>query len=198
MTIDLTSQFISAGALLALLCIVASILSRRLGAPILMVFLVLGMLAGENGPGGILFDDIGLAFLLGNLALAIIIFDGGLGARKESFRVSLRPALSLATIGVLITAGLTGLAVRWILDLPWMESLLIGAIVGSTDAAAVFGLLRSAGLELKERTSATLEIESGTNDRSIPCYTIPRRPLPGRAGHCIPPGYRSSHRPRWN
>lgn len=164
MTIEYTSQFIFGGAVLALLCVFASILSRRLGAPLLLVFLVLGMLAGEEGPGRIAFDDFGLAFLFGNLALAIIIFDGGLGTRKSTFRVSLSPALSLATVGVLITAAITGFAAYWILDLPWQEGLLIGAIVGSTDAAAVFGLLRMAGLELKERTGATLEIESGTND----------------------------------
>lgn len=164
MTIEYTSQVIFGGALLALLCVFASILSRRVGAPLLLVFLVLGMLAGEDGPGGIVFQDFGLAFLFGNLALAIIIFDGGLGTRKSTFRVSLSPALSLATVGVLITAAITGLAAHWILGLPWQEGLLIGAIVGSTDAAAVFGLLRMAGMELKERTGATLEIESGTND----------------------------------
>ena len=164
MTLDLSNQFIFIGALLTLLCVVSSIVSRKLGAPILLVFLVLGMLAGEDGPGGIQFNDYGLAFLLGNLALAIIILDGGLGTRREAFRVSLNPALSLATLGVVVTAGITGLAAHLILNLPITESLLIGAIVGSTDAAAVFGLLRSAGLQLKERTGATLEIESGTND----------------------------------
>lgn len=164
MTIEFTNQLIFGGALLALLSVFASVLSRRLGAPLLLVFLVLGMLAGEDGPGGIKFNDFGLAFLMGNLALAIIIFDGGLGTRKDSLRVCLSPSLALATVGVLVTAGLTGLAAWWALRLPWQESLLIGAIVGSTDAAAVFGLLRAAGLELKERTGATLEIESSTND----------------------------------
>jgi cell volume regulation protein A len=164
MSIELTSQVIFGGAILTLLCVFASVVSRRLGAPILLVFLVLGMLAGEDGPGGIHFNNYGIAFLVGNLALAVIVFDGGLGTRRETFRVSLKPAIMLATLGVVITAGLTGLAAYWILALPWMESLLVGAIVGSTDAAAVFGLLRFAGLELKERTSATLEIESGTND----------------------------------
>lgn len=164
MTLELSSQYIFVGAILALLCVVASIISRRFGAPILLVFLIMGMLAGEDGPGGIQFNDFRLAFLIGSLALAIIIFDGGLGTRRESFRVSLVPALSLATIGVVITAALTGIATYWIFGLSWLEAMLIGAIVGSTDAAAVFGLLRFAGLELKVRTGATLEIESGTND----------------------------------
>ncbi len=164
MTLDLSNHLIFIGASLALLSVVASIVSRKLGAPILLVFLILGMLAGEDGPGGIQFNDFGLAFLLGNLALAIIILDGGLGTRIDTFRVSLKPALSLATLGVVVTAAITGLAVYWILELSVAESMLIGAIVGSTDAAAVFSLLRSAGLQLKERTGATLEIESGTND----------------------------------
>lgn len=164
MTIDSIYQYIFGAAALALLSVVASVFSRRIGAPVLLVFLVLGMLAGEEGPGGFNFNDFSLAFLFGNIALAIIIFDGGLGTRKDTFRVSLKPALSLATFGVLGTAAITGYAAYWILDLPWQEGLLIGAIVGSTDAAAVFGLLHNAGFELKERTSATLEIESGSND----------------------------------
>lgn len=172
MTIDVIYQYIFGAAVLALLCVVASVFTRRIGAPILLVFLVLGMLAGEDGPGGIRFDDFSLAFLFGNVALAIIIFDGGLGTRKDTFRVSLKPALSLATFGVIVTAAITGLAAHIILELPWQEGLLIGAIVASTDAAAVFGLLRNAGLELKERTGATLEIESGSNDPMAIFLTI--------------------------
>jgi cell volume regulation protein A len=172
MTIDTTYQYIFLSGLLVMLCVVASVLTRRIGAPVLLVFLVLGMLAGEDGIGGIKFDDFNMAFLFGNIALAIIIFDGGLGTKTQSFRVSLKPALSLATVGVIITAGITGYAAHIILGLPLLDGLLIGAIVGSTDAAAVFGLLRSAGLDLKERTSATLEIESGSNDPMAIFLTI--------------------------
>lgn len=170
--IEHTYQLVFIGAALFLFAVFASIISRRLGAPLLLIFLLLGMLAGEDGIGGIRFDDIDTAFLIGNLALAIIIFDGGLGTRMDTFRSSLRPALSLATVGVFLTAGITGAAACYILDLPWQEGLLIGAIVGSTDAAAVFGLIKNAGLNLKDRTGATLEIESGSNDPMAIFLTI--------------------------
>jgi len=172
MAIEVVYQYILGSAFLAFLCIIASVITKRVGVPILLVFLLLGMLAGENGPGGIKFNDFGLAFLFGHIALAIIIFDGGLGTRKTTFNVSLKPALSLATFGVIITAAITGWAAHLILKLPWQEGLLIGAIVASTDAAAVFGLIRNAGFELKERTSATLEIESGSNDPMAIFLTI--------------------------
>ena len=152
------------GAMLLVLSIVASDMSSRLGAPLLFVFIVLGMLAGEDGPGGIVFDDFETSYVIGTLALAVIIFDGGLRTRRETFRVALWPAVSLATVGVVVTAALVGLFAAWLLGVPWLHGMLLGAIVGSTDAAAVFGLLHNAGTTLQSRVSATLEIESATND----------------------------------
>jgi potassium/hydrogen antiporter len=152
------------GALLLLIAIVASDISSRMGAPLLLVFLLLGMLAGEDGPGGIRFDDFDTTYLIGTLALAVIIFDGGMRTRRQTFRVSLWPAVALATVGVIITAALVGLFAARALGISWLEGMLLGAIVGSTDAAAVFALLRTQGAALKARVASTLEIESGSND----------------------------------
>lgn len=169
---DLINQFVLAGAVLLLLAILASALSYRIGMPLLLVFLAVGMLAGEDGPGGIVFNDSGMAYLVGSVALAVILLDGGLNTRSESFRTSLRPAAVLATVGVLITCVITGLFAAWVLDFGWLEGMLVGAVVGSTDAAAVFALLHARGLTLKERVSATLEIESGSNDPMAALLTI--------------------------
>ncbi|QIT56493.1 potassium/proton antiporter [Aquisalimonas sp. 2447] len=161
---DLTHQIILFGGLLFIASILASVISSRIGAPLLLVFLIIGMLMGEEGPGGLVFDDFQTAHLIGSLALAVILFDGGLRTRVASFRVGLRPAVVLATVGVVLTVTITGLITAWVFELPLLVALLIGAIVGSTDAAAVFYLLHAHGLELKERIGATLEIESGSND----------------------------------
>lgn len=161
---DLTHQLILLTGALFLLSLLASTISARLGLPLLLVFLALGMLAGEDGPGGIHFDDVEITYAIGTVALSVILFNGGLCTEIGSFRVGLWPALWLATVGVVVSAALTGLAAMWFLNVGWLEGMLVGAIVGSTDAAAVFTILHSRGLQLKERVDATLQIESGAND----------------------------------
>ncbi len=160
-----------AGVLL-LLGIVSSKLSARLGVPVLVLFLLLGMLAGSEGIGGIDFENYRLAHAIGTLALAMILFDGGLSTSLPAIRLAWKPSVLLATWGVLVTAAITGLAAAWVLQISLLEGLLLGSIVGSTDASAVFSVLRSGGVSLPKRISAVLEVESASNDPMAIFLTI--------------------------
>ncbi len=169
---DFVNLPILAAASLVFASVLAGLFSVRIGFSFLLVFLAAGMLAGEDGPGGYRFDDFRLSFWVGNLALAVILLDGGLRTKYVRFRTGLRPALLLATFGVVISAGITGFAAMLFAGLDWRTALLLGSIVGSTDAAAVFALLNRSGVTLNERVAATLEIESGMNDPMAIFLTI--------------------------
>ena len=161
---EFANQIILVSAGLITFAIFAGVLSSRIGAPLLLVFLAFGMLAGQDGPGGIVFSDFGVAYFVGSFALALILYDGGLRTSRETLNRAFEPSFTLATLGVLLTAGLVGLAAKFLFGFGWTEAFLLGAIVGSTDAAAVFFLLHLHGLRLKPRVAATLELESGVND----------------------------------
>ena len=171
-SLDTVSIGILLGALLVLVGILSSLIAMRFGAPLLLVFLLLGMLAGESGPGGIKFDDVRSTYVVGSIALALILFDGGLRTRLATFRSVLAPALVLATLGVLLTAALTAPVARYVLGMGWTEAFLVGAVVASTDAAAVFFLVHAKGLRLRPRVGAILEVESGINDPFAVFLTI--------------------------
>lgn len=164
LSLDFLALPLLAAASLIFFSVLAGVISARAGFSFLLVFLVVGTLAGVDGPGGLVFDDFKLSFWVGNVALAVILLDGGLRTEFATFRTGLRPALWLATVGVLVCTGVTAVAAHGLLLLDWPRALLVGAIVGSTDAAAVFSLLKSSGVRLNERVAATLEIESGMND----------------------------------
>ncbi|WP_240783540.1 potassium/proton antiporter [Stenotrophobium rhamnosiphilum] len=161
---DFVNQILFAAGLLFLVSILATVITPRLGVPLLFVFIIIGMIAGEDGPGNIHFADFRLTNLAGTAALAVILFDGGMRTSFKTFRVGLGPALSLATVGVLITMLVVGWLSSVVLDLPLAQGMLLGAIVSSTDAAAVFSLLSNRTVSLNSRVTSVLEIESGTND----------------------------------
>src|SRR6185437_5667474 len=139
--LDSVSITILFGAVLVLAGIMSSLVALRFGAPLLLVFLLVGMFAGEAGPLGFKFEDVRLTYTVGAVALGLILFDGGLRTRLATFRSVLAPSGLLATLGVLITAGLTAPMAVFTLGLNWTEGLLVGAMLASTDPAAVFFLL---------------------------------------------------------
>src|ERR1700757_1625891 len=163
-SLDQVSIAILLGAVLVMAGILSSLLALRFGAPLLLVFLFIGVMAGDSGAGRIEFDDVRTTYLVRSVARALILFDGGLRTRFAPIRAVLAPSMVLATIGVLLTAAITAPAAKYALDLNWAEALLVGAVVASTDAAAVFLLVHAQGLRLRPRVGATLEAESGSND----------------------------------
>jgi potassium/hydrogen antiporter len=159
------------GAGLIVAAVFTTWIAFRFGAPLLLIFLVLGLLVGEDGLG-LEFDNSPAAFFLGNIALAIILFDSGFGTRLSTFRQAALPAAVLATVAVVVTTGLVGVAAHLAFGFPWLESFLLGAVVSSTDAAAVFFLLRVGGIHLRDRVRSVLEVESGANDPMAIFLTI--------------------------
>ena len=166
------NHLILIGAALVAASVIVSAFTSRFGTPLLLVFLVLGMLAGEDGPGGIPFNDVHLTYLIGSIALGIILFDGGMRTHASTVRVGILPGIALASLGVAVTAGVVALFTMWFFGFSLLQGLLLGAIVGSTDAAAVFSVLSARGLAIKRRVSAVLEIESGCNDPMAVFLTI--------------------------
>ena len=158
-----TAVLLTICGILLVVSVLSSRASQRIGVPIALFFLVVGMLAGSEGIGRIPFDDYRLAFRIGSIALALILFDGGLNTPLDVVRRVWAPAGVLASVGVLLVAGLVA-GIAWLGGLGWPAALVLGAIVSSTDAAATFAVLRASGLQLKRRVAATLEVESGAND----------------------------------
>lgn len=167
-----TALLLLASGVLMAVSAVFSRASGRLGLPVALLFLLIGILAGSEGLGHIPFDDYHFAFRLGTAALALILFDGGLNTPISAVREGLKPALVLATLGVAGTAALVAVFGRLLFGLEWMHALLLGAVVSSTDAAAVFAVLRASGIHLKRRVGVTLELESGLNDPMAVILTL--------------------------
>lgn len=166
-----TALFLAVFGLLMAFCVVSSRALDRAGVPVVLVFLVLGMLGGSEGIGGIEFDNYEAAFQMGTVALVLILFDGGFNTTVGAIRRSAGPAGVLATVGVVGTAGVLALLGRG-LGLSWPEALLIGAIVSSTDAAAVFAVLRGGSIRVKSSVRSTLEVESCVNDPMAVILTV--------------------------
>lgn len=160
-----------AGVLL-LVAVLAGKVSSRLGVPALLVFILIGMAAGSEGLGGIYFDNAEIAWSIGTVALIFILFSGGLDTRWYSIRPVAKLGVSLAVVGTLATAALVGIFAHWALGVTLLEGMLLGAVVSSTDAAAVFGILRAQRLRLKHHLAPLLELESGSNDPTAVFLTL--------------------------
>lgn len=157
---------------LTLASVFTSVVAFRAGAPLLLLFLCIGFLAGKDGPGGIALTDRPSAFLIASAALAVILFDSGFHTSLKSYRQAAAPAIVLATVGVVLTAGLLALPARFLLGLDWPLSLLLSTALSSTDAAALFFLLRVGGITIRDKVRSTLEVESGTNDPVAACLAL--------------------------
>ncbi len=149
---------------LTVIAVLTSLVAFRVGAPLLLLFLAVGLLAGENGPGGLVFNNAPVAYLIGSAALAVILFDSGFHTRFASYRNAAAPAITLATVGVVATVAFIAWVGHYVLKMAWPQAILVGTVLSSTDAAALFFLLRVGGITLRDRVRATLEVESGTND----------------------------------
>jgi cell volume regulation protein A len=169
---EASSELILLGGLLLLLSVFAGLVSAKLGAPLLLAFLALGMLAGEDGPGHLRFSDFRISYLVGSAALAIILFDGGITTKWSDVRRLIAPSALLATVGLAITAGIVGAAAHYGFAIPWLVALLLGAVVAPTDAAAVASLLHMQKLHLRPRVAGILEVESGLNDPTAVFITL--------------------------
>ncbi|SFJ60571.1 cell volume regulation protein A [Halobacillus dabanensis] len=165
-----SNQFIMLMALLLIVSIIVTKFSSRLGVPSLVLFIAVGMLVGNDGLGFIYFDNPEIAQLVGVIALIIILFEGGMLTKWKDIRPVVAPSITLATVGVVLTTLLVAVAAKFILHIGWIEAFLVGSIVGSTDAAAVFAVLK--GKNVRGKLEATLEAESGTNDPMAVFLTI--------------------------
>lgn len=166
-----TAVLLATVGLLMTLSVIFSRASGRVGVPVALLFMLIGMLAGSEGIGGLEYDDYAFTFRLGTVALALILFDGGPNTPLNSIVRAIKPATVLATLGVAGTAGMVAGGAH-LLGFGWPEALLLGAVVSSTDAAAVFSVLRGSGLSLKRRVGLTLELESGLNDPMAVILTV--------------------------
>lgn len=167
-----TENILLIGSVLLFISLFAGKTSYRLGVPVILLFIAIGMLAGSEGLGGIYFDNPAIAQFIGIVALNFILFSGGLDTDWESVKPVLWQGISLSTLGVILTALTVGTFVWAVTELSIFEGLLLGSIISSTDSAAVFSILRSKNLALKDNLRPTLELESGSNDPMAYVLTI--------------------------